>query len=106
MSCSSLSQYAPVRGENVIDCVFETHSTWVQYILEACKCPQDFECAFSSFLSKECVGFLWKELQWIAGQVDLLQLKWISQYLCYPTSFMAEIWPTSIRLVPKVQKVL
>ena len=35
-------------------------------------------------------------IQWIAGQVDLLQLKWISQYLRYPTSLMAEIWPPSI----------
>ena len=25
-------------------------------------------------------------VQWIAGQVDLLQLKWITQYLFYPTS--------------------
>ena len=31
-------------------------------------------------------------LQWIAGQVNLLQLKWISQYLRHFLTEMAEIW--------------
>ena len=40
--------------------------------------------------------YLRTHLQWIAAIVDLLQLKWISPNLRYPTSKMAEIWTPSI----------
>ena len=46
--------------------------------------------------SKTDVGIHLIGIQWIAAIVDLLQLKWISPYLRYPTSKMAEIWPPGI----------
>ena len=53
-------------------------------------------CLGSNHLEERPHCTIVTDVQWIAAIVDLLQLKWISPYLRYPTSKMAEIWPPGI----------